>query len=69
MIALVDRVLPGEPNCLRRALLEIALDAGAAEEPLHLGLKVPGGPRSGHAWLASWPDAANASAYDAVLEV
>jgi len=52
-IDLVDRLLPGDPNCYRRALLEIGLDAGAAEEPLHLGLRVPGGPRSGHAWLGS----------------
>jgi hypothetical protein len=56
-IALVDRLLPGEPSCYRRVLLEIGLDAGAAEEPIHMGLRVPGGPRSGHAWLAGSPDA------------
>jgi hypothetical protein len=65
-IALVDRLLPGEPSCYRRALLEIRLDAGAAEEALHLGLRVPGGPRSGHAWLGS---AAPAERYDVLLDM
>ena len=51
LISLVDRILPGAPSCYRRALLEMGLDAGAAKEPLHLGLRVPGGPRSGNAWL------------------
>jgi hypothetical protein len=32
------------------------MDAGAAREPLHMGLNAEGGPRSGHAWLASSPD-------------
>src|SRR5262245_48095321 len=69
VIAAVDARLPGGGNCYRRALLEICVDAGAAEEKLYMGLKAHGGPRSGHAWLASWPDAANAGAYDAVLEM
>jgi hypothetical protein len=69
LIASVDARLPDGGNCYRRALLEISIDAGAAEEKLYMGLKKQGGPRSGHAWLASWPDAANASAYDAVIEM
>ena len=68
MIAALDARLPGGGNCYRRALLEMSLDAGAARERLHLGLRAHGGPGSGHAWLASWPDAADASSYDAVLE-
>ncbi len=51
VIGLVDRVLPGGPNCYRRSLVELALDSGAASEPLWMGLSVKGGPRSGHAWL------------------
>jgi hypothetical protein len=69
MIRLVDRLFPGGANCYRRTLLEIALDAGAAEERLFLGLKEQGGPASGHAWLESWPDAAEASRYDAIVEI
>lgn len=68
LIAIVDRVLPGEPNCYRRALLEMSLDAGAAEEPLHLGLKVPGGPRSGHAWLGI-AGASPSDAYDVQVDI
>ena len=67
LIALVDRFFPGEPNCYRRALLEMSLDAGAAEEPLHLGLKVPGGPRSGHAWLGT--SGALPGAYDVQVDI
>lgn len=66
-ITLVDRLIPGPPNCYRRALLEIALDAGAAEEPLHMGLKVPGGPRSGHAWLGS--DGTSVGNYDVQFDI
>ena len=69
LIAAVDARLPGGGNCYRRALVEMALDPSAAEERLFLGLKAHGGPRSGHAWLSSWPDTANAGAYDAVLEM
>jgi hypothetical protein len=65
-IALWDRVLPGQPSCYRRALLEIRLDAGAAEEQLHLGLRVPGGPRSGHAWLGA---DAPSETYDVQLDM
>lgn len=49
-ISRIDRVVPND-NCYRRALMEIALDAGAAEEPLRLGFVHGGGPLSGHAWL------------------
>lgn len=69
VIAAVDARLPGGGNCYRRALLEMSLDAGAAQETLFMGLKVHGGPGSGHAWLASWPDAANASAYEAIVAI
>lgn len=47
-IAACDRLLPlGKGGCYRRTLLEIALDAGAAEEPIFLGFSGP----EGHAWL------------------
>jgi hypothetical protein len=49
----VDRYVPGGPNCVRRALLEIRLDGAAARENLFAGFKSGGGPRSGHAWLES----------------
>jgi hypothetical protein len=49
----VDRLFPGGPNCFRRVLLEIALDAGAAEEEIYLALRSGGGPGTGHACLAS----------------
>jgi hypothetical protein len=59
----VDACLPGGGNCYRRALLEVALDPAAAAEPLHLGLREHGGPRSGHAWLGDRRD--SGEAYDA----
>lgn len=40
-------------NCLRRALLEVALDAGAAREPLYLGFRREPEGIQGHAWLGS----------------
>jgi hypothetical protein len=55
-IRLVDRCFPSGGNCYRRTLIEIAMDAGAASEPLHMGVQAGGGPNSGHAWLESWPD-------------
>jgi hypothetical protein len=55
-IRFVDRLFPSGPNCFRRVLMEIALDAGAAKEPVHMGLKAHGAPNSGHVWLASAPD-------------
>jgi hypothetical protein len=56
LIRFVDSLFPSGPNCYRRALIEIATDAGAAKEPLRMGLVAEGGLNSGHAWLASSPD-------------
>jgi hypothetical protein len=64
-IRFVDRLFLSGPNCYRRTLTEIALDAGAAAEPLRMGLQAHGAPRSGHIWLASAPD--GAGSYDAEL--
>jgi hypothetical protein len=52
-IGWVDARCLGGPNCYRRALLEVALDRGAAAEPFRMGLKAHGGVGSGHAWLGS----------------
>ena len=52
-IAWVDSRIPGGTNCYRRVLLELSLDAGAASEPVLIGLDPRGGPGSGHVWLAS----------------
>ena len=41
----------------------MALDAGAAAEPLRFGLREHGGPGSGHAWLGDRPD--ESARYDA----
>ena len=51
VLGAVDRRLPGGERCYRRVLCEIALDAGAAGEPLRLGLDGTGTLRGGHAWL------------------
>ncbi|HEU4384507.1 MAG TPA: hypothetical protein VFR85_13555 [Anaeromyxobacteraceae bacterium] len=64
-VAALDARCPGGPNCLRRALLEASLDAGAAREPIHLHLHACGGPGSGHARLASVPE--DGRVYDATL--
>jgi hypothetical protein len=66
VIGWVDAVMPGGSNCYRRALLEMALDSGAAREPLRMGLRATGGPRTGHAWLG---DDSDSQAYDAVVSV
>ena len=63
-IGIVDRLAPGGPNCVRRSLLEMSLDAGAASERLLAGFKSGGGPKSGHAWLESHP---NTDRFDAVV--
>jgi hypothetical protein len=52
-IAWLDCRIPGGTNCYRRVLLELSLDAGAASEPILIGLNPRGGPGSGHVWLAS----------------
>lgn len=55
LIGIVDALVPGGGNCYRRTLLEMALDPGAAAEPLRFGLREHGGPGSGHAWLGDRP--------------
>ena len=52
VIAWIDRRMPAGPNCYRRALLTIALDAAAATRPLRFGLRPGGGVGSGHVWIA-----------------
>ena len=52
-VGLIDRLMPGGPNCSRRALLEIALDRGAAHEPFRMGFRVGPASISGHAWLGA----------------
>src|SRR5258706_507164 len=44
-IGWIDAVMPRGGNCFRRTLIELALDAGAAEETLAFGLDVG---RTGH---------------------
>lgn len=65
-VALVDRLFPTGPNCYRRVLLEAALDAGAAREPLMMGFRTDGrdGRQTGHAWLGNNPPA---SSYDVIV--
>jgi hypothetical protein len=67
VIRFVDSLFPSGPNCYRRALVEIAMDAGAAAEPLHMGLLADGGLNSGHAWLDSAADPTRS--YDAEFVV
>jgi hypothetical protein len=64
VIGAVDRCFPSGGNCYRRALVEIAVDGGAAAEPLHLGFRAGGRPQSGHAWLGAGGDGQR---YDAEL--
>jgi len=63
IIRAIDARLPGGPSCYRRALLEMSLDRDSAGEPLRMGLRAHGGPRSGHAWFGSAE--APAESYDA----
>jgi hypothetical protein len=65
-ISFVDAVAPRGPNCLRRSLLEMSLDAGASEERLLAGFRAGGGIGSGHAWLESEPVT---ETYDAVFPI
>jgi hypothetical protein len=69
VIRQIDARVPGGPNCYRRALLEMRLDAVAAREPLHLGLRAHGGPNSGHAWLGQPVSAEDSAHYDAQFVV
>jgi hypothetical protein len=65
LIRIVDRCFPSGGNCYRRALIEVAMDASAAAEPLHMGIRSNGGPNSGHAWLGSLPESDGRGPYDA----
>jgi hypothetical protein len=65
-IGAVDARMPGGGNCVRRALIEMSLDAAAGRERLFAGFRTGGGPRSGHAWLESH---AVTETYDAVISV
>lgn len=47
----VDACMADGGNCYRRALLEIALDRGAARAPLALGFARQGDRLTGHAWV------------------
>jgi hypothetical protein len=66
IIRVVERFFFVDPNCYRRALVELALDSGAASKPLMLGFRSAGGPGSGHAWLGP---ATTQDRYDAVVSV
>jgi hypothetical protein len=65
-IALAERLRGRKPNCYRRVLMEIALDAGAAREPVFMGIRDGGGAGTGHAYLPSHPDSRDVD-YDAVF--
>jgi hypothetical protein len=65
-VSLVDSWIPGGPNCFRRCLMEMALDAGAAREKLLAGIQSGGGHGTGHAWLESHP---TDRSYDAVFPI
>jgi hypothetical protein len=65
-IAIVDGWVPGGGNCLRRSLLEMSLDRGAASERLLAGFKTGGAPASGHAWLESQ---VVTDRYDAIISI
>jgi hypothetical protein len=58
----VDAAFPGGPNCFRRTLVEVGLDAGAAGETLVFGLDVG---RTGH---VSFKDSEDRS-FDVAFEV
>ena len=66
VIRVADRRLPGGANCVRRALLEMALDSGAAHERFRAGLRKGGGVGSGHAWLESQ---SSTERFDAIIEI
>jgi len=68
-IAFVDARLPGGPNCVRRSLLEMALDAGAAREKLLAGFVSGGGKKSGHAWLEFESGPEVDDKFDAVIAI
>jgi hypothetical protein len=47
----LDRLLHGQSNCYRRALVRVALDPLAASEPFVLGLDAGNESPVGHAWI------------------
>jgi hypothetical protein len=49
--------MPGGANCFRRALLEMALDRGAATESLLMGFTMKDEHLAGHAWLSGAEEA------------
>ena len=65
-IFVADALVPGGRNCVRRSLLEIALDSGAANERVLAGFLAGGGRKSGHAWLESNP---SGRSFDAVITI
>lgn len=58
----VDAVFPGGPNCFRRVLVELGLDAGAAGEVIVFGLDVG---RTGHVSFKGSED----RAFDVAFEI
>jgi len=70
LIRLVDRMVPGGPNCFRRVLLEIAIDPDAAAAPVGMGLRVSGS-GSGHAWIGAGVemDEPGSPPYDAIISL
>jgi hypothetical protein len=65
-ISAADGLVPGGRNCVRRSLLELSLDGGAAKERFLAGFVSGGGSRSGHAWLESQPEGRT---FDAVVTI
>lgn len=61
-IGWIDAFFPGGPNCFRRTLLELGLDAGAARERLVFGLDVG---RTGHVTFKGRED----RSFDVVYEL
>jgi hypothetical protein len=71
-VRIIDARFPGGGNCYRRVLIEMALDAGAARQPVCFGLRAGGGVGSGHAYFAgdqSGRDEAAAQKFDVVFEI
>lgn len=68
-IGFLDRRFPDGGNCYRRVLLEIALDAGAAEEPFVMGFRLTDAANDGHAWLESQPPEDGEASYDIVVRL
>ncbi|HVV15779.1 MAG TPA: lasso peptide biosynthesis protein [Polyangia bacterium] len=67
IVSAVDRRLPDGGNCVRRALVEMAMDPAAAQERFFAGLTAGGGPKSGHAWLET--DRPGDGRFDAIFTI